>query len=475
VAAPAAIVGNGNALASSTTRTATFTASASIGDVICVSWFAENEQPITGISDTQGNTYTLTPGTLDITSGNGIRTGFAYSILTTAVTTSDTVTVTWSDGSFDYRGCSLIKLSGGGTYTYDGSNQAQDNTFPQSNNVASGDVTPTTSSSVCVGANFAAASCTFTASSSPSAWTELYDSVYDITAHQIEWIAVTSTAAIETNPTASTSVYWNSHFLVFQYSEGGGGGGGLDYGNVVYDTESESHTGTTGASGDFSWTHTPTGTAAGILVFVINRNGSASNEPEDGAVTYGGVAVPVVTGGSARDTTTSTEGGWTKAYFLGDAAAIAARASDTVAVAVGSATFNNCWAVAFTVTNSNGGDTDYAGVLAEQNNQALTEESINDGSPGGTSTRFAGIGSGLSTVPSAGANSTAGPDIDYGAYCSGTYRETTAGSGSRPVGADTGGTSDDVFAVYLAVIPVGVAFPFQPIHHLRKIGHLLRR
>jgi predicted secreted protein len=63
------------------------------------------------------------------------------------------------------------------------------------------------------------------------------------------------------------------------------------------------------------------------------------------------------------------------------------------------------WAVAITVTS--GGDTSTAGVLLEQENQALTEENIDDGSPGANSVRYAAVASGTNNVTTTiGANST---------------------------------------------------------------------
>lgn len=211
---------------------------------------------------------------------------------------------------------------------------------------------------------------------------------------------------------------------------------------VAYDAQSESHTGTTGATTTFSWTHTPSGTPRSVLVFVFNRAGG-SGMPVS-SVTYGGVALTAVPGGEAEDTTAGTEGGTVKAYHLGASIPTGAQ---TVQVNASGALVGG-YAVCFTSTA--GDDTYVTGVVTEANNQTLAEENVADDSNGVNSLRYAGILSGASAVPSAGANSTAGPGIDYGAYVNGTYRETTAGQGSRPVGASFG-TSDDVAAVYLAV------------------------
>ena len=56
--------------------------------------------------------------------------------------------------------------------------------------------------------------------------------------------------------------------------------------------------------------------------------------------------------------------------------------------------------------------------------------------------------------PSVGANSTAVHDIDLGSFGIRVVRETTAGSGSRPVGNGSSG-SDDYAAVALAIAETG--------------------
>lgn len=212
---------------------------------------------------------------------------------------------------------------------------------------------------------------------------------------------------------------------------------------VVFDAASESHTGTTGASATFSWTHTPVGTPRGVLIFVFNRNDPSGNDTT--SVTYGGTDVPLIDDSVARDTTASTEGGSVQAYFLGSSIPTGAQ---TVQVTEGD-TYTSAYAVAITVTAND--DTSYAGIVTEGENQTLTEENIDDDSLTGTnSVRFAAILSGAAAVPPDGANSTNIAGIDFGAFVNGVYRETTAGQGSRPIGASYA-TSDDVAAIYIAI------------------------
>lgn len=219
---------------------------------------------------------------------------------------------------------------------------------------------------------------------------------------------------------------------------------------VAFDAVTESHTGTTGASATYSWSHTPVGTPKAVVVFTIDLTGG--NYPY-GGVTYGGVALSEVTSGTASDGSGTPEGGTMKAWFLGSGIPTG---TQTVQVTE-SGSMNNNHAYVYTFTA--GGDTSYAGVYTESNNQTLTEENIDDGSPGTSSIRVMAVKSGASSVLSAGSNSTyngTGMSIDGGSTISMTVYETVPGQGSRPVGV-TYGTSDDVAAVYLAVIETNSA------------------
>lgn len=214
---------------------------------------------------------------------------------------------------------------------------------------------------------------------------------------------------------------------------------------VSHDLATESHTGTTASQGEasFSWSHGGAGSGVkGVLVFTFN-NTSSSTDALAGVsgVTYGGSALTAVTGGSAVDT--AGEQGRCTAWFLGTSVP---QGTQTVVVT----RVNNAaviYAVAVTVLAS--GDTETNGVVLLQENQAIAEQNVTDGSPGTNSLRYAGTFSGLPTPPAAGANSTALQSIDLGAVGDAVVRETTAGQGSRPVGfADV---TDDVAAVHLAI------------------------
>jgi hypothetical protein len=214
---------------------------------------------------------------------------------------------------------------------------------------------------------------------------------------------------------------------------------------IAFDATSESHTGTTGSTSQasFTWTHSPVGTPRGILVFVFtNANSSLIS-----SVTYGGTDMTAVTGGEASDT--AGEPGRCTAYFLG--ASIPTGNQSVVVNRTNNTTV--MYAVAASVTA--GDDTEVTGVQLQTTDGTLAELSVDDGSTGIDSVRFAGINSGLAAVPAAGANSTVMHGIDFGTRVIQTVRETTAGQGSRSVGFSSG-TSDDRAAVYLAVREVYV-------------------
>lgn len=216
---------------------------------------------------------------------------------------------------------------------------------------------------------------------------------------------------------------------------------------VAHDASSESHAGTSGSTSEasFSWSHNPVGTPRGVLVFTYNQG------PDDiiSGVTYDGVALSEVSGGIARDT--AGEGAWVKTWFLGSSVPT----TDPATIEV--TRTNNptiCYAMAATVTAGSNTEVHEAGIVLLEDDGTLAEQNVTDGSPGSSSVRYAAGNSGLSAVPSPGANSTAMQSIDLGARVAASVVETTAGQGSRPVGFSSG-TSDDRGIVHLAVREAG--------------------
>ena len=213
---------------------------------------------------------------------------------------------------------------------------------------------------------------------------------------------------------------------------------------IAHSSSSESHAGTTGSSNEasFNWTHTQTGTPAGVLVFVFNGNSSTQNVT---GVSYGSSSLTQVSGASASDTT--GEPGRVDTYFLGSGLP---SGNQTVTVT----RTNNAtvmYATVATVTAAVGSDTDTTGTVTLSQNGSILEQNVDDGSPGSNSLRYAGAYTGRPNPPGAGTNSTLLQNIDFGSSAIAFVRETTAGQGSRPVGFNQG-QNDDRAAVYLAVI-----------------------
>ncbi len=189
-----------------------------------------------------------------------------------------------------------------------------------------------------------------------------------------------------------------------------------------------------------SYTHTPSGTPRGVLIFVYTLLQTADVVT---GVTYGGVNALAVSGGSATDTL--TEPGRVTAYFLGSSVPTGAQ---TVSVTKSSAAVS-IYITTTTITSSVPYNLETTGVTLQQENAAIAESAITDSSPGTNSMRFAGCYSGGTTI-SAGANSTLVQSmaISTTAFAA-TVRETTAGQGSRNVGCVAG--NDDRAVVSLAV------------------------
>lgn len=209
---------------------------------------------------------------------------------------------------------------------------------------------------------------------------------------------------------------------------------------VAHSASSESHTGTTGSANQasFSWTHTQTGTPQGVLVFVHVTNSATDTVT---SVSYGTVSLTRVPGGAALDA--AGEPIRTDLFFAG---AGLPTGNQTVTVNRTN-NANIMYATVATVTAAT--NTNVTGIVLLQGDGTLTEQNVDDGSPGSNSVRYAGASSGLNAPPTAGANSTLLQSIDVGNQSCALVRETTAGQGSRPVGLS--GATDDRAAVHVAV------------------------
>ena len=214
---------------------------------------------------------------------------------------------------------------------------------------------------------------------------------------------------------------------------------------VAYDFGQESYTGTTQGSvseASFTWSHNPVGVPRGVLVFVITM---LSDTQHVTSVTYDGVNVPAVSGGGVASG--SAEAGRCDAFFLGSgvpttdpANVVVNRTNDAVEM----------YAVSITVTADVDTEVYTAGIVTLAGVGTLAQQSVDDGSPGSNSVRFAGLFYGEAGVAAVGADSTLVHNFDTGAITGNVVRETTAGQGARNVGW-TDADSDDRAAVHLAV------------------------
>jgi len=209
---------------------------------------------------------------------------------------------------------------------------------------------------------------------------------------------------------------------------------------VAHSATSESHTGTTGSTNQasFSWTHTQTGTPQGVVVFVHVMNSATDTVT---SVTYGGTALTRVSGGAAVDS--AGEPGRTDLFFLGSGLAT----GNQTIVVNRTNNANIMYASAATVTAAN--ETEVTGIILLQGDGTMAQQSVDDGSIGTNSVRYAAAFSGLNAVPTVGANSTSLQSIDIGNQTAALVRETTAGQGSRLVGFTT--ATEDRAAVHVAV------------------------
>lgn len=227
---------------------------------------------------------------------------------------------------------------------------------------------------------------------------------------------------------------------------------------VAHETVTESHTGTTGSASEASFDISVPFTASskGFLVYTfVNANAdnavSVKIDPA-GANTD----VPAVSGGRGVDTIDET--GDCKTWFLG-----AGLPTTTTTVRVNRTNNANVmWAVCATQTAGANCEVYTPGIVLLQENVALTEQSVNDGSTGVNSQRYAGCNYGGGGTPVTGANSTssASAAIDFGARTAKVVWETTPGQGARLVGFTD--ASDDVAAVHLAVREFSAAVTSPP-------------
>lgn len=209
---------------------------------------------------------------------------------------------------------------------------------------------------------------------------------------------------------------------------------------LSHDTSAESHTGTTGSTSEASFPINITigAGAKGLVVFVF----TLADADYLGTVTLD-------SGGSltqfAEAADTAGEPMRATGLFMANpgtgARVITVNRTNNATV---------MYAIAHSVNAASDVEVYAPGIVLLQESQTLSEQSVDDGSPGTNSLRLAFVCSGSFTAPPAGANSTAGQGIQTSNASCRSFYETTAGQGSRPIGASLG-TTDDVAAIHCAI------------------------
>lgn len=209
---------------------------------------------------------------------------------------------------------------------------------------------------------------------------------------------------------------------------------------VSFDAGTMSHAdgGCSASEASFSWSHTAGASPEGAIVFTTLHSYSSQVVS---SVSYGASSMTEITAAEAIDT--AGEPGRTRVWFLGSSVPTS---TQTVQV---NRSNNSAVVCGFAISVNASGDTETTGTVLVEENQAVSEQSVDDGSPGSNSLRVAGMYHGANACSSAGANSTEVDCNDVGSRHSIVVYETTPGQGSRLVGFSGG--NDDVAASHIAI------------------------
>lgn len=221
--------------------------------------------------------------------------------------------------------------------------------------------------------------------------------------------------------------------------------------NMAFDASSAPTAGTS----DLSWTHTPVGTPAGVIVLVAQNVGVTD---EVVSVTYGGTALGEVTGSPLLHTT-GAEDGALYGYFLGSSIPTGAQ---TVLVDV-NATGSSKQAVAITLTAIGNTTIDTTATL---DSGSATNPSVSLSTTASTETFIAAVlHSGLATMASItpGADYTTLPEHDFGAQVAGWMRRTALATGGS-VTVDWTAATEEAGILAVAVKLLGTAI-VPVVHH----------
>ncbi len=205
---------------------------------------------------------------------------------------------------------------------------------------------------------------------------------------------------------------------------------------VAHDASSHDAAAASGATTNFSWTHTPVGTPKGVIVLVVQ---STLSTDQVSSVTYGALTLTRV----ARACDTATEPGCVYAYFGGSSVPTGAQ---TVTVNVSGSSGKHASAITLTAAGNTEVVTSDATITADATNPTVT---LNLG--GRTSFVAEGVYSGVANVTSITPFTgwTSRFEDDFGAFVDGYYTYDTVGSTN--VSAGWTQATDDAAMVALAV------------------------
>jgi hypothetical protein len=131
---------------SSATETFTVTTTISAGNFAVVIWHQENDATniLTSVTDSAGNTWAVTASSAN----GGYCCGIAYGIIATALTSgSGTITLHWTNTSFQFKQGTVLQFSGVATSTPLDANSTVNDTFGSSVSIP---LTTTTANTVVV-------------------------------------------------------------------------------------------------------------------------------------------------------------------------------------------------------------------------------------------------------------------------------------------------------------------------------------
>jgi hypothetical protein len=192
------------------------------------------------------------------------------------------------------------------------------------------------------------------------------------------------------------------------------------------------------ATDDPSWTHTPVGTPAGIVVLI----GQTFDNDLVTGVTYGGVAMTRYTGGFIIDTVGEACGVY--AYYLTSGIPAGAQ---TVQVTDTGATNKRGVSISVTAATTVSAHATIASAAENQANPSLTISDLPARSAMVFGTLMSGADAVTAGAPSAG---TELDELDYGTKTGYTLRSNAESDGSITVGWTI--ASDDVAAIAVALV-----------------------